>query len=556
CYVRIKRHHDDIRVTAAQVQDYALWDVIENGNSFKPVAQTTTNDAGTSTILIPVLVTTKEKAPKKNDVKARSMFLMALPNERLMIFNHYKDAKSLFAAIQTRFGGNEATKKTQETLLKQMYENLSALSTVSTANTQANLARTQVNNASTQVSTANLKEFQQPEFKGYGSKTSKSVSKDIFNELKEYPDASLVKDRVSDNKDCLVESPVLVEKKTFVPTIAKFETTRPRPVNIVRPRPINTAMPRLVNTARPNSVVVNDVKANQECPISLTLNNLIENMLPLGEEQMVAELLNTVLVVKPHNKTPYEQFRGRTPALSFIRPFGCHVTILNTLYHLGKFDGKYDDGFFIGYSLNSKAFRVYNLRTRKVEENLHIRFLEDKPSIAGNGPKWLSDIDVLTKSMNYVPVVAEPTKVVKALFDPAWVEAIQEELLQFKLQKVWILVDLPKGKKAIGTKWVFRNEKDKRGIMIKNKSRIEEEVHVCQPLEFEDPDHPDKVYVDDSIFGSTKKEMCTEFERLMKDKFQMNVKSASTPVDMEKTLVKDADVDDVDVHLYISMIRL
>ncbi|GJW79503.1 putative ribonuclease H-like domain-containing protein [Tanacetum coccineum] len=89
-----------------------------------------------------------------------------------------------------------------------------------------------------------------------------------------------------------------------------------------------------------------------------------------------------------------------------MRPFGCHVTILNTLDHLGKFDGKSDEGFFVGYSLNSKAFRVYNIRTRKVEENLHIRFLEDKPIIVGNGPKWLFDIDVLTKSMNYVSVVA------------------------------------------------------------------------------------------------------------------------------------------------------
>ncbi|GJV21555.1 putative ribonuclease H-like domain-containing protein [Tanacetum coccineum] len=115
---------------------------------------------------------------------------------------------------------------------------------------------------------------------------------------------------------------------------------------------------------------------------------------------------NRVLVVKPHNKTPYELFRGRTPALSFMRPFGCHVTILNTLDYLGKFDGKSDEGFFVGYSINSKSFRVYNIRTRKVEENLHIRFLEDKPIIAGDGPKWLFDIDVLTKSMNYVPVVA------------------------------------------------------------------------------------------------------------------------------------------------------
>ncbi|GJY13383.1 putative ribonuclease H-like domain-containing protein [Tanacetum coccineum] len=95
---------------------------------------------------------------------------------------------------------------------------------------------------------------------------------------------------------------------------------------------------------------------------------------------------------------------GFKPALSFMRPFGCHVTILNTLDHLGKFDGKSDEGFFVGYSLSSKAFRIYNNRTRKVEESLHIGFLENKPMREGNGPKWLFDIDSLTQSINYVPV--------------------------------------------------------------------------------------------------------------------------------------------------------
>nr|GEZ14176.1 ribonuclease H-like domain-containing protein [Tanacetum cinerariifolium] len=100
-----------------------------NGNSFKPAVDTTTNDAGTSTTHIPGPVTNDEKAQKKNNVKARSMLLMALPNEHLMTFNQYKDANTLFTAIETRFGGNEATKKTQKTLLKQLYENFSATST-------------------------------------------------------------------------------------------------------------------------------------------------------------------------------------------------------------------------------------------------------------------------------------------------------------------------------------------------------------------------------------------------------------------------------------------
>ncbi|GJT56631.1 retrovirus-related pol polyprotein from transposon TNT 1-94 [Tanacetum coccineum] len=115
---------------------------------------------------------------------------------------------------------------------------------------------------------------------------------------------------------------------------------------------------------------------------------------------------NRVLVTKPHNKTPYELFLDRKPALGFMRPFGCLVIILNTIDHLGKFDGKADEGFFVGYSINSKTFRVFNSRTKIVEENLHVQFSEDTPNIAGSGPNWLFDIDALTNSMNYKPVVA------------------------------------------------------------------------------------------------------------------------------------------------------
>ncbi|GJV60482.1 putative ribonuclease H-like domain-containing protein [Tanacetum coccineum] len=89
-----------------------------------------------------------------------------------------------------------------------------------------------------------------------------------------------------------------------------------------------------------------------------------------------------------------------------MRPFGCPVTILNTIDHLGKFDGKANEGFFVGYSLSSKAFRVFNSRTRIVEENLHIRFSENTPNVVGSGPDWLSDIDALTRIINYEPIVA------------------------------------------------------------------------------------------------------------------------------------------------------
>ncbi|GJZ46430.1 putative ribonuclease H-like domain-containing protein [Tanacetum coccineum] len=123
---------------------------------------------------------------------------------------------------------------------------------------------------------------------------------------------------------------------------------------------------------------------------NMTLIEAARTMLPDSKLPTTfwAEVVNTacyvqnrVLVVKPHNKTPYEIFHGRTLTLSFMRPFGFPVTILNTIDHLGKFDGKADEGFFVGYSLNSKAFKVFNSRTRIVEENLHIRFSKSTPNI-------------------------------------------------------------------------------------------------------------------------------------------------------------------------------
>ncbi|GJS09248.1 putative ribonuclease H-like domain-containing protein [Tanacetum coccineum] len=517
-----------------------------------------------------------------------------------------------------------------------------------------------------------------------------------------------------------------------------------------------TARPKVVNTARPNSAVVNAVRQIKlmmlrpqhlgfgDLPNLITLRNLMEDMLPLGEDPkegklLVKELLklNRVLVVKPHNKTPYELFRGITPALSFMGPFGCYVTILNTLDYLGKFDGKSNEGFFVGYSMNSKAFMVYDIRTRKVEENLHIRFLEDKPIIAGDRPKWLFDIDVLTKSMNYVPVVAgtnsnnfnasndEPqpsSDAVKkndegvckesgiddqerpknstqdvntvgpsvntepymfSLGDNATLKATHVDLfgdetevdmsnitttypvlstpntrihkdhsldhvigdVQSGLQTMRMTMTtneqgfisaLYEGKthedlhtclfacflSQVELKKVYRNKKDERGIVVRNKARlvaqgytqeegidydkidvksaflygkIEEEVYVCQPLGFEDPEFTDRVYkVEKALYGlrqaprawyetlSTyllengfqrgtidktlfiKKVMQKEdgifisqdkhVDEILKKFGFLTVRIASTPMETSKPLLKDAKAEDVDVHLYRSMI--
>ncbi|GJY16601.1 hypothetical protein Tco_0387023 [Tanacetum coccineum] len=106
-----------------QCIDYTLWEIIENGNA--PIVTKTVD--GKETVIPPTSV--EEKAQRRAELKARSTLLMALPNEHQLKFNSYKDAKTLMQAIENRFGGNTATKKTQKNLLKQQYENFAASST-------------------------------------------------------------------------------------------------------------------------------------------------------------------------------------------------------------------------------------------------------------------------------------------------------------------------------------------------------------------------------------------------------------------------------------------
>ncbi|GKB97199.1 putative ribonuclease H-like domain-containing protein [Tanacetum coccineum] len=105
-----------------QMIDYSLWEVIENGNA-PPITKVV---EGVETTIAPT--TAEEKAQRRLELKARSTLLMGIPNEHQLKFNSIKDAKSLLQAVEKRFGGNAATKKTQRNLLKQQYENFTASS--------------------------------------------------------------------------------------------------------------------------------------------------------------------------------------------------------------------------------------------------------------------------------------------------------------------------------------------------------------------------------------------------------------------------------------------
>ncbi|GKA29707.1 putative ribonuclease H-like domain-containing protein [Tanacetum coccineum] len=538
---------------------------------------------------------------------------------------------------------------------------------------------------------------------------------------------------------------------------------------------------KVIRTPQQNGVAERKNRTLYEAARTMLADSLLPTVFWAEVVNTACYVLNRVLVTKPHNTTPYELIIGRPQSISFMRPFGSPVTILNTLDPLGKFDRKTKEGFLVGYSINSKAFRVFNSQTRKVEENLHVNFLENKPNVAGQGPNWIFDIDSLTNSMNYQPVTAgnqtnknagpqeangntglkqsvdagqskeknvstqqyimfllwssisssykssdkndttddsageslrrrqqinrdtirkeleaqcnkglfqrkdtkasstnsfntvstpvnaasasrtsndvgpssvplgrsfplnvndlpddplmpdledtakiqntsifgsafddedldiyyspfadqEPTKIVQALDDESWVEAMQEELLQFKIQKVWTLVDLPYGKKAIGTKIEairlflayasFMNyvvyQMDVKSAFIYG--TIKEEVYVSQPPGFMDPEFPEKVYmVEKALYGPHQAPRAwyetlstylldngfyrgqinkTLFIKRVKgdillvlDEFNGRahflLRTASTPMETNKSLTKDEDGKDVDVHLYKSMI--
>nr|GEX76783.1 hypothetical protein [Tanacetum cinerariifolium] len=203
-----------------------------------------------------------------------------------------------------------------------------------------------------------------------------------------------------------------------------------------------------------------------------------------------------VLLTKPQNKTPYELITGKIPIISYIRPFGCHVTILNTIDHLGKLDGKSDEGFLVGYFLNSKAFRS-NEKPVDLEEQA---FLEELERLKRKEKEANDEAEALRKesaqgtenllrqtgaarasnnnTVNTVgtPVsTASPSRIFSAgesSYPDSTIYADQDDSQIPALEDIYDHPNLPFGKKAIGKKWVYRNMKDERGVVVRNKERL------------------------------------------------------------------------------------
>nr|GEV00570.1 retrovirus-related Pol polyprotein from transposon TNT 1-94 [Tanacetum cinerariifolium] len=234
---------------------------------------------------------------------------------------------------------------------------------------------------------------------------------------------------------------------------------------------------------------------------------------------------NRILVTKPHNKTPYELLIGRAPIISFMRPFGCPVTILNTPDHLGKFGGKADEGFLVVSAGN----RVTGIAGSKIHYNVGQEGKEkvfdqeyillpvfntslDVPSSneeVESSPKddagkksiveptygafqrtyggWNFStpipVNVSGSSFSHPAALDDFSKMPNLedirIFDDAFNDRDEGAEVDYNNLEIVFptLVDLPHGKRAIGTKWVYRNKKDQRGIVVRNKARLVADGH-------------------------------------------------------------------------------
>ncbi|GJU66758.1 putative ribonuclease H-like domain-containing protein [Tanacetum coccineum] len=329
-------------------------------------------------------------------------------------------------------------------------------------------------------------------------------------------------------------------------------------------------------------------------------------------------------VAERRNRTLIKAARTMLADSKLPTTFWAEAVNTTCYIHLAKFDDKDDEVFCVGFSLNSKAFKTYYI---------------------SSGPDWIFDIDALTTTMNYEPIVArtqsnsfagrKPKRVIQCIegskLDRGY--ARRASTIQ-KLNAIRLFLAYAAFKDFV----VYQI--DVKSAFLYGK--IEEEVYVCQPPGFEDPDFPDRVYkvekaldglhqaprawyetlstylldnefqkgkfdktlfikrykgdillvqvyMDDIIFGSTKKELCNAFEKLMHKKFQMSsmgeltfflglqvqqkkdgifisqdkyvseilkkfrfteVKTASTPIETQKPLLKDENSKEVDVHMY------
>ncbi|GJY67492.1 putative ribonuclease H-like domain-containing protein [Tanacetum coccineum] len=721
----------------------------KNGNSFKPAAKTTTNADGTSTTLIPGLVIIEEKVQKKNDIKARN-------------------AKTLFAAIQTRFGGNEATKKTQKTLLKQIYMADDEVPTnmALMAFSYSEFNKSEFNLANYKRGLASVKEqlifYKKNEVifceqlavlkRDISYKDSEiSMLKSELGKLKQEKESNQLKienfDNASKSLDKLIGSQIPDKSKKGLGFVS-YNAVRPPPTGLFLPPNLDLSNSGLEEFQQPEfegygpktSKNVSEDTSHRGYPKSVdglgpqkkqNFLDLYVHVNPQKEDQGYVDsgcsrhMTGNMSYLSDFKKFDggYVTFRGRAKGGNITGKGTLKAVVTGTdsndsvgteesvgtghssketgssqdyiLMPLWKdgslFDsssknasndepqpssdaGKKDDEGVsqesgiddqerpenstqdvntIGPSINTTSINV-NTRSLNINtvnpivttaplEAIHADFFGDETevdmsNITTTYPVPSTPNTRIHKDHSLDHVLGDVQSCVQTrrmIIEQGFISAVYEGKNHEDLHTCLFACFLSQEE----SKKVYKNKKDERGIVIRNKARlvaqgytqeegidynemdvksaflygkIEEEVYVCQPPGFEDLEFPDKVYkvekaliksdillvqvyVDDIIFGSTKKELCTDFKKLMHKKFQMSsmgelafflrlqvtqkddgifitqdkyvdeilkkfgfstVKTTSTPMETSKLLFKNTEAEDVDVYLYRSLMYL
>nr|GFA82435.1 Gag-Pol polyprotein [Tanacetum cinerariifolium] len=306
---------------------------------------------------------------------------------------------------------------------------------------------------------------------------------------------------------------------------------------------------------------------------------------------------NRFIIHRRFNKIPYELINGRKPDISFLHVFGALCYPKNDREDIGKLGTKGDIGFFIGYSVDSCAYRIYNRRTNKIIDTMNVSFDElsamafeqrsSKPkiqttgrtvspaqepqvrqtstvsssiadttptptnssSLAKNIPIISQDVDELNSnvmadgntfvnpfansSTSVAASSSSQNNVKEAITDPAWIDSMQEELLQFKRLDVWVLVPAPDNISPLTLKWLFKNKHDEEQTVIRNKSRLVVRGYRQEEgIDFEESFAPSKYVLE--ILNKYGMESCDPVGTLMEIKDKLDLDQNGTLVDAMK----------------------
>nr|GEX82200.1 uncharacterized mitochondrial protein AtMg00810-like [Tanacetum cinerariifolium] len=497
------------------------------------------------------------KGTKKLEVKAKSTLMMGISNKHQLKFNSIKDAKQLLEAVEKRFDGNAATKKTQRNLLKQQFKKFSASSSEMLDQT---FDRLQKLNGTHMLSCGGIKQI------WILQAWMISITTLSINEVVTANGVSTTSTQVNavDNLSDVVICAFLASQPNS-PQLANEDLEKIHPDDIEE---MDLRWQMAMLTMR-SGRQKKDLTMHSWLTYLQVLTQIKNNDAPIIEEwvsddeeknvtqsKIVKKIVKPIIVKKEFVK-PSQQEKTARKTVKKVEH-----NRQNTHRPRGKFDGKADERFFVGYSLNSKAFRVFNSRIRIVEENLHIRFSESTTNVVGTQ----SNDFVGTKASDNAGQARKKTK--PADEDPRKENEGNDQEKEDNINSTNNVNTVSSTVNVVGTNednklsfnptmltledvgtFNFSNEDEDDGEMA-DMSNLETTIQMSSMGELTFFLGLQVKQKNDGIFISQDKYVA----KILKKFGYTEVKNASTSVETQKPMLKDEDGEEIDVHMYRSMI--